>query len=325
MKLLLQSAICAIVLTSCERISQSDIIDDGVPPVPPSIVDVYYASDGEIGVEWNRVAESGIKKYNIYKGVNDSTHLIFLDFTTNNYFTESYLEYDSVYFYAVTSVDVFDEESIYSQIVSARPENRYRPYPPFNVEINARNWNDSISIVLNWYPPADTDIKGYEIYRDQMENFDVENILPVGYSPVNSFTDNCKLRLLTSYYYKIVTVDKGNLKSTPTQSVNDLIHDTPVLVYPTDGQVLKSDFDFEFNTISVPSDYKLIIQRNEFFDVIYEKIFSSSSSGRQISVSAQPAVFELYKKYYWRIITYSKGYSTPNSFSEIRSFTIAER
>ncbi|MFC2085229.1 fibronectin type III domain-containing protein [Bacteroidota bacterium] len=308
-------------LNSCQREETSTPFDDGIPPNIPTKLKVYLESDGEIGIEWNRNNEIGIEGYNIYRGINDSINFEKISFTLNDWFEEYSLDYDSIYYYKISAIDIFGLESNLTDFVNAKPINRFIPYPISNIIINARNWEDSISIYLNWRPAYNSDIKEYAIYRSTKENFEVNDSFLVGFTNTNTYEDTKKLNLLTRYHYSIVSVDKGNLKSKYNTIIDDIIFDLPVLIYPEDNEETNYFFEFRIKTISLPATYNLIVQRNKYFDVIYNKEFYADDINHEIEISMKTECLEPYKKYFWRIVTYSKN-NYPNSISKLNSFTI---
>ena len=315
-------ALSAIALTFCSRETTTEPADDGIPPTAPVGLSVYYAADGEIGIEWVANKGSGIEGYNVYRSVNDTVDMIQIGFTANDYYTESDLDYDSTYFYKISATDIFDNESEFSESVFATPTNKYKPYAPTRLTVNARNWYDSLSINLTWYPPTDNDIKGYKIYRSISNDFNLDSSNVLAFTSSNSFTDTSKLELLTEYFYSVTAVDKGELSSNFSSVVSDIILDRPKLLFPVDGSTIEMPIQIRFKSVSQAASYKLIIQQNPLFDVVYEKTFSISEIKDNISISVEWYSYEYYKTYYWRIIAYSHGNSDPNSFSDLYSFTI---
>lgn len=322
MKLLLISILCFLVLgIGCERTTMTSDEDDGLPPAVPANLRVYYATDGEIGIEWDRVNDASLRGYYVYRSVNDTLNFVQVDNTSSNYFEEHYLEYDSTYYYRVTAFDKYDRESNPSLIVSAKPQNNFSPSPPNRLTINARNWDEDFSIRLTWYSPYSTDIAGYELYRSEEANFEPTPGNYVGFSSGNIYRDTLSLRLMTEYFYKIRSVDRGNLTSRFTSEISDIIFERPDLIYPDDSVETDYFAAFQVQTISSPANYKLIVQREGLFDPVTEKSFSSNVINDTISIEYNSYFIEPYKKYYWKVATYTKS-SEPNSISETRSFII---
>lgn len=322
MKLLYIYITIFLLFTSCNREKTDEPVNDGIPPNAPIGARSYLNSDGEIGFEWPANQQAGIKGYNVYKFVNDTVRQVASEYTTKNYYEEYYLEYDSTYYYRISAVDVFGLISKPSEFISFQPINRYKPYAPSQLMANGKNWFDNISFELRWHPAYDTDIKGYEIHRDTIAAFSVSDSSLIGFSTNNSFKDSSGLKILTDYYYKIISVDKGNLKSKVSFESNDIILNRPELIFPSNSESLDYFSTFEIKTAARPATYKLFIQANELFDVIYEKEFSNSQISSNIIISVGGLTLEAYKKYFWRVAAYTKDLTEVNSFSNVRSFTI---
>jgi hypothetical protein len=312
-----------ISFIGCERDNiNTPLIDDGLPPNPPVGLNIWRESDGQIGIEWFRNTESGTKGYNIYRSINDTLNFEFRQFTTDDYYLDIKLNYDSTYYYRITAIDVFNNESLFSSILSATPKNKFYPLTPFDLRINARNWNDSIYIYLNWFPSGETDIDFYEIYRDTNPEFEIDTQYFHGTTGNLNFGDAGNVKILTQYYYRIVAVDQGGLKSDPTNVVTDIIFNKPGIIYPINNSELTSLSEFEIALISHPAEYKIIIQRNEYFDIIKEINFTSEEIDTKIVIPLNNITLEPYRKYFWRIITYSEFSSEANSFTDLNTFTI---
>ena len=128
--------------------------------------------------------------------------------------------------------------------------------------------------------------------------------------------------ILVEYFYRVVAVDKGNLKSEPTRELSDIIFNKPQIVFPEDNAEVTFLDEFEIKLISKPADYKIVIQKNEFFDIIREINFTADEVDVNRSIPIANTVFEQYRDYYWRVITYSNSSSEPNSFTDINKFRI---
>jgi hypothetical protein len=311
------------VFLSCDRENNvGPIVDDGFPPAIPTGVNVWRQYDGQIGIEWIRNLEPGLKGFNIYRSITDTINFSNIAFTNDDYYLDNFLEYDSTYNYKVTAIDIFSRESEFSMFVSGKPINRFKPNTLFDLNINARNWNDSLSIFLNWIPREDPDIFGYEIYRDTVAEFDTSAAKLKGFSTSPEYKDTNNLIVLKQYYYKVVAVDKGGLKSNPSRELTDIIFDKPFTIFPSDGAEVDYFNELVIKTISVPAQYKIIIQRNEYFDIIKEIEFSSDETKLDIRIPLAGITFEPFRTYYWRAVTYSGFSRDPNSFTSLSSFVI---
>jgi len=100
-----------LLIWSCERNKISDPVDDFISPATPSNLKIFGAFDGQIGIEWNHNQESNLDGYIIYKSINNQNHFVKTGFTSNNYFIDGSLYYDSTYFYKVSAINKAGIES----------------------------------------------------------------------------------------------------------------------------------------------------------------------------------------------------------------------
>ncbi len=317
--------ISLITLISCKRDLVTEVVNDGIPPNIPVGLTVVFAVDGEVKIEWQRNNEAGIDGYNIYKAINDTMNFLKTGFTKDNFFYDDSLEYDTTYFYRVTATDIFGLESKPSIIVSAKPVNKYKPLRVREPEINARNWTDTIKIVLNWKPSGETDIKNYLIYRSDKPGFDISSKTLLDSSVSFTYSDTTNIKILKQYFYKIVAQDKGGLTSRSSAELTDKVLDKPLPVFPAPNDTVDYFGEFKIKTAGAAARYKLIVKTNPFTGTIFEKDFSSNLGHTQISVPASNLVMDTYKTYYWQIFTFTVNDFNPNSISELSKFTIIHK
>jgi hypothetical protein len=317
---------CALLipfLYGCDRVTSSNGTDDNLPPAIPVNLQVFFAQDGTIGIEWKSNNEYDIKGYNIYRSINDTLHFSNIYFTENNYFYDDTLSYDTTYYYCITAVDNEDMESNRSIIIFIQPINFNPPTTPDNLEINARNWQDSISIYLKWSPNPESDIAGYEIFRSESSDFIPDSSNMIGLSKNTFYADNKNLELYKNYFYKIRALDNGGLGSNYSQEISDLILEIPEIYYPEDKSVVHYFYNFKIKALSVRATYKIIVQTNEYFGEIWSKEIESTVAEDTLSIPFDINYINYDTPYYWRIITYSNS-TEPNSISKLHSFIIKQ-
>ena len=309
-----------LLLTSCGREGISDNTDDNLPPAIPAGLNIYAAHDGAAGIEWIANQASNIKGYNIYRSVDSQANLRKIAFINDRHFVDFPLDYDSTYYYAISSVNKKNVESSLSGTVNAKPVNLNSPLPIYEISINGRNNIDSRYIKLEWTPrPEDYDIKGYEIYRSETGIVTIDADSRIGFSSIPEFIDNNAL-IFKKYYYKILSIDKGNLKSDTGNTVSDLILNTPELISPADNSTAKNLFRLQFKTVLAPCRYKIIIQSNELYGTEAEYDLYSDKINEIISLDINADFFVSYRKYFWRVIAYTDSSTEPNSYSRLFSF-----
>lgn len=314
-------AVISILETGCERPTDADQRDDGIPPAVPVGLQISYAYDGEILIEWTPNSDADLKGYNLYRKTN-SSDFQFLTFTTKSYSFDDSLFYDTTYIYKVSSVDIWGEESELSAEVSAAPVNRYKPQKVRYISINARNWVGKISIFINWTPNSESDIAGYNIYRSLNSSFNADSTSYIGFTSHFEFNDTNSIQLYTDYFYIIRAVDKGGMISDESSIVSDQVYDMPVQIFPGNDTLVYYFESFFIKTLSVPADYQIIVQSNEYYGEFWSHSFSSSSINENIAVKFNPAYLYPYVYYYWRVLTFSNGNSEPNSISPLFKFRV---
>ncbi len=307
-------------VSGCERNAPTETAGDGLPPAVPTNVKIFSAYDGEIEIVWHANVEVDLKGYNMYRST-DSTHFNLIDFTNQNYYLDDSLDYDAKYFYRVTALDVDNRESSTSSVVSAVPKNIYKPYAPRFPQINARNWIGEKSVYLSWDPGSETDIRGFYIYRDTLPGFTPDSMNINGFSTSSSYSDTSDLSLLTLYFYKIIAVDKGNLRSSSSSEVNDRILPVAGVVSPV-GAVETNILTFMFTAVPVAATYEITLQSNPYFGQIWSKVLTTNTINDTISIDYDGNYIDYGVNYYWRVISYSDDNSNPNSISPLYTFIL---
>lgn len=314
--------ISALVVTGCDRKSQITEPDDDLPPVMPAGLRIYYASDGNIGLEWMRNSEPDLKGYKIFRSINDTSQFILLGFTSDDFIVDDSLDYNSTYFYYLVAVDDENRESSRTPIISATPLNRLTPLTPRNLQINARSWNNRKEIFLWWDKGQETDLRGYNIYRSISAGFNADTSTFIAFTSSTQFTDANSLEYYKLYYYKIRAVDKGNLESSTTGEIYDQVFEPVQIVFPADKSVVEYFENFRIITTGAEATYKIILQSNQYFGELWSSEFKSAEISDTIEVPLGYFYLERNKTYFWRVAGYSGNSSEPNSISALNSFTI---
>lgn len=308
-----------LIFGGCER--STEIPDDpGIPPAAPTELRIYDASDGEVIISWRSNIEAEVTGYNIYRRT-EFTEPIKIAFTSDSFFFDDSLEYDTTYYYRVTAINLWERESDFSAEVSAKPENRFKPQKPFGIQINARNWEAKISIYIHWLQNEESDVKGYNIYRNTTPGFIADSSSLLAFTKKADFSDTTNLNMNLNYYYKVKAIDKGGLIGNESDEVNDLILEIPEVIFPPDNSVVEFFEEFIIKAIDIPASYRIVLQTNKFFGEIWSKTVSSDIVNDTLRIDFNPPALQANKIYYWRIATYSGNSSDPNSISTIFSVT----
>ena len=315
------SIISSMIQIGCERPTDANQKDDGIPPAVPVGVQISYAADGEILVEWLSNSEIDLKGYNVYRKV-DTTDYKFLTFTRNSYWFDDSLSYNEKYSYRISAIDIWGGESQRSTEVSATPLNRFNPKKLRYITINARNWEGRISIFLGWEPNDESDIAGFNIYRSLNSSFTADSTNLVGFTNDIQFNDTSNILFYQDYYYKIRVVDKGGLMSDESDLITDRVYEMASQIFPSNDSLVNYFDNFIIKTIKVPANYRILVQTNEYYGEFWSKDFSSSSVDDFINVKFNPPYLYPFVYYYWRVITFSNNSSEPNSISPLYKFKV---
>ncbi|HMU43745.1 MAG TPA: hypothetical protein PKA80_10620 [Ignavibacteriaceae bacterium] len=312
--------ILSLSVISCERLTETSIADDGLPPAVPVGLRIVFGYDGEVGLEWNANNEADIRGYNVYRRENKTVSIL-IAFTTDSYFFDDSLNYDSQYYYKISAVDLAGKESAATSEILAEPENIYSPVPPRFPLINARNWENNLSIYLSWEKSFESDVEKYFVFRSEEQGFIADTNSFIGESTQNYFNDTIDLKLDTKYFYKIEAIDKGGLISPASEEVNDEIYQTASLIFPEDSaEVGYFDF-FKIKTINKPAAYRISVMTNPYFGEYWATEFYSQATDDTISVRFNPDYVDVNVNYYLRIAVYSVS-EQPNSISNLYNFII---
>lgn len=315
----------SIFIASCDRQTDITSVGDSLPPGVPENVTITDAFDGEVWIRWSKNVEVDFDYYSVYRKDNDSSDFILLEKRfTNSYYDDS-LAYDQTYTYAITATDEYGNESNLSDTLKAKPINIYTPYPPRRVNINARNWNGEKYVFLSWdtYLP-ESDVIGYEIFRSDSAGFEPDSAHYICFTEKTAFSDTSAPELYKEYFYKIRTIDKGELKSSFTDEVSDLILPVPEIIAPVDNAETIFFTEFLILALNMPAQYEIVIQENPLTQDIWRNSLFSDTVEDTLAISVFDAYLSARTTYYWRVITYTNGNDSPNSISKPYQFIITD-
>lgn len=298
----------SILFLQCER----DLILEDNILYPPINVNIFYSSDGETGLEWNKTG-SLAAGFRIYRKTAYETSFQLIDYTYNEYYFDYPLEYDSTYFYAISSFNEQNESDLVLTSAS-KPINRYKPLSPFDLISFGKN-RDEISITLNWVPPAEGDIKGFLIYRDSTSNFETNasNFITLidsfYYSDTNIIPEK-------RYYYKVFTIDKGELISSQFASTNEIVLRRPEIIFPQYNVTLNSLEKISFYGSKIPTVYKIHIKEDPEAKDLYTIPLTDLEPITLFNINVSDYYLSYHTNYYISITSYTNNKNIPNSISE---------
>ncbi len=200
----------------------SAIPKDSEPPAAPTGLLAVPISDTEIELSWEANSEVDLEGYKIYmldptaqaasgsKGEFKEIKTIKNQKTT---YTVTKLSEQVTYQFKITAFDEVPNYSEFSETINATTPDETRPHPPTSLKVSKPTFN---TLTLKWSASIDSDVIGYLIYRGFSLTGEFEQVNP---ELVNTteFVD-FGLDEDTNYYYKLMSVDDGNLTSLFSES-----------------------------------------------------------------------------------------------------------
>ncbi|RKY89777.1 hypothetical protein DRQ09_00760, partial [candidate division KSB1 bacterium] len=183
--------------------------DTTAPDIPVNLTAV--PGQKYISVSWNPNTENDLLKYIIYRSINEGFSPSTSDsltevFSPDTAYLDSAITVNTTYYYKISAVDSFNNESEFSGEVSATPFDTIAPSTPLN--LTAVSGNKQVE--LKWNKNPENDLLQYVIFRSLTDGFtpaSEDSIDVVSYTDT-IYTDNSVFNNQT-YYYRISAVDSA--------------------------------------------------------------------------------------------------------------------
>jgi len=303
-----ESALSVRVSGTCE------ITADITPPPVPTGLYVTDSENGAVSLKWTPVQAEDLAGYNIYwrSGIEVDTQSANRKFIEGITDSITGLDYDTFYYFAITSIDRSGNESALSAQVSGRPQNTTPPAPPEGVNIAAVN-SEISKINLFWEQNTEPDISHYNIYRAKLKA-DLEDSFLTSVTQENFIDVNVEVGV--EYYYQITAVDNGSLESISSVDVNDKVLPPVVLVSPV-NQYVDDHPTFIWEPVEGAIKYKLFLKTSRIGGDIW--IVELNKDTVQVPYSGDTDLISD-TTYYWQVGSVSK--SEINSASKVGTFKV---
>ena len=295
-----------------------EVITDLSPPPRPSGLEITSIGNGSASLRWSEVEVSDLKGYTFYwqSGAHADTLSENSTFLNDTTITIINLEYETLYFFAVSAVDLSGNESVLSVQAYGKPLNTTSPSPPSNVDIAAENLDIPI-INVYWEQNPEPDISHYNVYR-ALNTVDLDDSTA---SFVTSLTQeyykDTDVDIGSIYYYKITAVDKENWESSASPIVNDRLLPSVELISPINFQSTTNIPTFRWKPVDGAEKYVLTLMQSRIGGEIWYITVNKNSTEMPYSGTSNLISGN---SYFWRVGAITR--SEINSESEVGSFVV---
>jgi fibronectin type 3 domain-containing protein len=194
----------------------------GANATPPAAPTGLSATPGNalISLNWNDNNESDLAGYNVYRSTTSGGPYTMLNewLLSNSDYIDSTTLGGVTYYYVVTAMDLFSNESGNSNQASAIPTDTIPPLAPTG--LTAQEGNKYVS--LNWNDNSEVDINGYNVYRSTTSGgpYTRQNGTLLSSSDFN----DANVTNGTTYYYVVTAVDTSSNESANSGEVSAIPH-----------------------------------------------------------------------------------------------------
>jgi fibronectin type 3 domain-containing protein/glucose/arabinose dehydrogenase len=151
------------VLSAIEILPIGDTVAPSIPRRPAS-----SGSQEGIRLDWNDNADSDLSGYNVYRSEDGESNFVKLNpaALATSEFTDATADPGKTWYYRITAVDIYGNESSGLSTSGSRPADTTPPAVPTGVTTTP----SVLGIGLDWANNTDADLGGYNVYRRNESN-----------------------------------------------------------------------------------------------------------------------------------------------------------
>ncbi|MEZ5339444.1 MAG: fibronectin type III domain-containing protein [bacterium] len=199
--------------------------DDLTPPVIPQNLVADEITPGAVALNWDDVTgDTSLDGYNVYSGpaagfqAGDEGVVRYNDSVVeDSEFVVSGLVPGTTYHFAVSAIDIVDNESPYSESLEVQTLADAVPDSPTGL---TADYVGSTTAEFSWTAPADEDLAGYNIYIGFTDGFELaDGIVQQDGLYLWEAGTRDDLQPLTQYWARVTAVDIYNQESPPSGSI----------------------------------------------------------------------------------------------------------
>ncbi len=185
---------------------------DHQPPNAPRNLTIEVFKPGMV-LEWYDNPEEDLDGYNIYRAQDNYQDLNVIYWRHKvSHFEDYTVRLDTRYYYAVSAIDIWGNESELSNIVSGMIDGT-PPQAPTGLQAYYQNK----AIYVSWNPNQEDDLLGYYLYRSFEDGGAFSKV--TGMLPNPSYRDTSFLPD-SIYYYRVTALDFNENESDPSEVVS---------------------------------------------------------------------------------------------------------
>ncbi len=308
-----------LLLASCERERIVDPGPDTTAPLPPAGVVVEGARDGYIFVGWLPGKERDLRGYIVYRAEDAAGTFAAVDTMMVNFIIDEQRSYDTTYFYFITAYDDAGNESVPSDTVSARSENRFLPDAPRWLSVNGYNDGMKKELRLSWDIVDEADLAFYRVYRDLVPFSEADSMLLHAESNSTFLDDRDGTVPDRRYYYGVTAVDNGGWESALSPLATDFIARRPVPLSPINGAKSVVYPLLRWQGVPDATAYLVSVSLSEQSGELWSGYVSASGQDT-LTLRYGGSALTPGERYYWRVSSVTAGNRKPNGISDVEQF-----
>ena len=291
--------------------------DNSPPPVPKGLT-ITSIGNGAVSLRWTPVEADDLKGYNMYwrGGAPADSLSANRMFVSGNSIIITNLDYDTLYYFAVTAVDLSGNESAFSVQQSGKPLNTTSPSPPTGVNIAAENV-DVPKINVYWAQNTEPDISHYNVYRALSAAGLDDSLSAFITSTFQEYYTDINVEVGITYFYKITAVDKEEWESSSSSIMSDRILPPVELISPVNYQYTGVQPTFSWKPVEGAEKYVITLMSSRIGGEIWYTEVNKNATELLYSGSI-PLISG--NTYYWRAGAVSK--MEINSESKVGTFVV---
>lgn len=291
---------------------------DYSPPPAPKGLTITSIGNGAVSLRWTPVEADDLKGYNMYwrGGAPADSLSANRMFVSGNSIIITNLDYETLYYFAVTAVDLSGNESAFSVQQSGKPLNTTSPSPPTGVNIAAENV-DVPKINVYWAQNTEPDISHYNVYRALSAAGLDDSLSAFITSTFQEYYTDINVEVGITYFYKITAVDKEEWESSSSSIVSDRILPPVELISPVNYQYTGVQPTFFWKPVEGAEKYVITLMSSRIGGEIWYIEVNKNTTELLYSGSI-PLISG--NTYYWRVGAVSK--TEINSESKVGTFVV---